>query len=109
MIGVLMGCTADILVHSMAFAAVEDLRGRFHEISRDGLKLAIDVSAFSRIAITRASLPLFEKAGGGSAMSLTFNAADRLVPSHNPPASANAVPPPASRSLPPHLPPPHPR
>src|SRR5436190_17494856 len=57
---------ADVLVHSMAFAAVEDLRGRFHEISRDGLKLAIDVSAFSLIAISRAVLPLFEKAGGGS-------------------------------------------
>ena len=62
---------ADILVHSIAFAAVEDLRGRFHEISRDGLKLAIEVSAFSLIALTRAALPLFEKAGGGSVMSLT--------------------------------------
>jgi enoyl-[acyl-carrier protein] reductase I len=83
--------TADILVHSMAFAAVEDLRGRFHEISRDGLKLAIDVSAFSLIAISRAALPLFEKAGGGSVMSLTFNAVDRVVPSYNSMAMAKAV------------------
>ena len=82
---------ADILVHSMAFAAVEDLRGRFHEISRDGLKLAIDVSAFSLIAITRAALPLFEKAGGGSVMSLTFNAVERVVPSYNSMAMAKAV------------------
>ena len=82
---------ADILVHSMAFAAVEDLRGRFHEISRDGLKLAIDVSAFSLIAISRAALPLFEKAGGGSIMSLTFNAVDRVVPSYNSMAMAKAV------------------
>src|SRR5260370_40487719 len=100
MIGVLMGCTADILVHSMAFAAVEDLRGRFHEISRDGLKLAIDGSAFSLIAITRAALPLFEKAGGGSVISLTFNAVDRVVPSYNSMAVAKAGLDAANRYLP---------
>ena len=81
----------DILVHSIAFAAVEDLRGRFHEISRDGLKLAIEVSAFSLIALTRAALPLFAKAGGGSVMSLTYNAVDRVVPSYNSMAMAKAV------------------
>ena len=82
---------ADILVHSIAYAAVEDLRGRFHEISRDGLKLAIEVSAFSLIALTRAALPLFEKAAGGSVMSLTYNAVDRVVPSYNSMAMAKAV------------------
>lgn len=81
----------DVLVHSLAFAAVEDLRGRFHEISRDGLKLAIDVSAYSLVALCRAALPLFEKAGGGSAMSLTFNAVERVVPSYNSMAMAKAV------------------
>ncbi|MHB8631163.1 MAG: enoyl-ACP reductase FabI [Candidatus Limnocylindria bacterium] len=82
---------ADILVHSIAFAAVEDLRGRFHQISRDGLKLAVEVSAFSLIALTRAALPLFEKAGGGSIMSLTYNAVERVVPSYNSMAMAKAV------------------
>lgn len=82
---------ADILVHSIAFAAIDDLRGRFHEISRDGLKLAIEVSAFSLIALTRAALPLFERAGGGSVMSLTYNAVDRVVPSYNSMAMAKAV------------------
>jgi enoyl-[acyl-carrier protein] reductase I len=82
---------ADILVHSIAYAAIEDLRGRFHEISRDGLKTAIDISAFSLIALTRAALPLFEKAGGGSVMSLTYNAVDRVVPSYNSMALAKAV------------------
>ncbi len=83
--------TLDILVHSIAYAAVEDLKGRFNEISRDGLKVAIDVSAYSLIAITRGALPLFEKAGGGSVMSLTFNAVDRVVPSYNSMAMAKAV------------------
>ncbi len=82
---------ADILVHSIGFANVEDLRGRFHEISRDGLKLAIDISAFSLIALSRAALPLFEKAGGGSVMSLTYNAVERVVPSYNSMAMAKAV------------------
>ena len=82
---------ADILVHSIGFANVEDLRGRFHEISRDGLKLAIDISAFSLIALCRAALPLFTKAGGGSVMSLTYNAVERVVPSYNSMAMAKAV------------------
>src|SRR5436309_15578260 len=81
----------DILVHSIAFAAIEDLKGRFHEISRDGLKTAIDISAYSLVALCRAALPLFEKAGGGAVMSLTYNAVDRVVPSYNSMAMAKAV------------------
>lgn len=81
----------DVLVHSIAFAAVEDLKGRFHEISREGLKTAIDVSAYSLVALCRGALPLFEKAGGGSVMSLTYNAVERVVPSYNSMAMAKAV------------------
>ena len=81
----------DILVHSIAFAAIEDLKGRFYEISRDGLKTAIDISAYSLVALTRGAIPLFEKAGGGSVMSLTFNAVERVVPSYNSMAMAKAV------------------
>ena len=81
----------DVLVHSIAFAAIEDLKGRFHEISREGVKTAIDVSAYSLVALSRAALPLFEKAGGGSVMSLTYNAVDRVVPSYNSMALAKAV------------------
>lgn len=81
----------DILVHSIAFAALDDLKGRFYEISRDGLKTAIDISAYSLVALSRAALPLFENAGGGSVMSLTFNAVERVVPSYNSMAMAKAV------------------
>lgn len=81
----------DILVHSIAFAAIDDLKGRFHEISRDGLKMAIDISAYSLVALCRGAVPLFEKAGGGSVMSLTFNAVERVVPSYNSMAMAKAV------------------
>ena len=81
----------DILVHSIAFAALEDLKGRFYEISREGLKTAIDISAYSLVALCRGALPLFDKAGGGAVMSLTFNAVDRVVPSYNSMAMAKAV------------------
>jgi enoyl-[acyl-carrier protein] reductase I len=81
----------DILVHSIAFAAIDDLKGRFHQISRDGLKTAIDISAYSLVALCRAALPLFEKAGGGSVMALTYNAVERVVPSYNSMAMAKAV------------------
>jgi enoyl-[acyl-carrier protein] reductase I len=81
----------DILVHSIAFAPAEDLRGRFHEISRDGLLTAVDVSAFTLVSLSRAALPLFTKAGGGAVMTLTYNAVERVVPSYNSMAVAKAA------------------
>ena len=80
----------DILVHSIAFAPLEELKGSFTNISRSGLLSAIDISAYSLVALTRGAVPLFEKAGGGSVMSLTFNAAERVVPSYNVMAIAKA-------------------
>lgn len=81
----------DILVHCIAFAPVEELKGSFSNISRSGLLSAIDISAYSLVSLTRGAVPLFEKAGGGSVMSLTFNAAERVVPSYNVMAIAKAA------------------
>ena len=81
----------DILVHSIAFAPIEELKGSFTGVTRNGMLSAIDISAYSLIALTRAAVPLFEKAGGGSVMSLTFNAAERVVPSYNVMAIAKAA------------------
>lgn len=81
----------DVLVHSVAFAPIEELRGRFVQVSRKGLLDAISISAYSLHAVVRAAVPLFEAAGGGSAMSMTFNAVDRVVPSYNAMAIAKAV------------------
>ena len=80
----------DILVHSIAFAPIEELKGSFTSISRKGLLSAIDISAYSLVALTRGAVPLFEKSGGGSVISLTFNAAERVVPSYNVMAIAKA-------------------
>jgi enoyl-[acyl-carrier protein] reductase I len=81
----------DVLVHSIAFAPIEELKGSFTNISRNGLLSAIDISAYSLVALTRGAVPMFEKAGGGSVMSLTFNAAERVVPSYNVMAIAKAA------------------
>jgi enoyl-[acyl-carrier protein] reductase I len=81
----------DVLVHSIAFAPIEELRGRFIQVSRKGLLDAVSVSAYSLHAVVRAAVPLFEAAGGGSVMSMTFNAVDRVVPSYNAMAMAKAV------------------
>jgi enoyl-[acyl-carrier protein] reductase I len=83
--------TLDILVHCIAFAPLEELKGNFSAISRNGLLSAIDISAYSLVSLTRGATPLFEKAGGGSVMSLTFNAAERVVPSYNVMAIAKAA------------------
>ena len=81
----------DILVHSIAFAPVEELKGAFTNVSRNGMLSAIDISAYSLVSLTRAAVPLFAKAGGGSVMSLTFNAAEKVVPSYNAMAIAKAA------------------
>lgn len=81
----------DVLVHSIAYSPTEDLRRPFHEISRDGVITAVDVSAYTLISLSRAALPLMTKAGGGAVLALTFNAVDRVVPGYNSMAVAKAA------------------
>ena len=81
----------DILVHSIAYSPTEDLRRPFHEISRDGVLTAVDVSAYTLVSLSNGALPMFEKAGGGSVLALTFNAVERVVPSYNAMAVAKAA------------------
>jgi len=73
----------DALVHSVAYAPKEDLEGEFINTSREGFKLAHDISAYSLVALTRAALPLFEKAGGGSVLALTYLGATKAVEGYN--------------------------
>ena len=73
----------DVLLHSVAFAPKEDLEGDFVNTSRDGFKLAHDISAYSLVALTRAALPLFEKSGGGSVLALTYYGAEKAVEGYN--------------------------
>jgi len=80
----------DCLVHSVAFARKEDLERDFVETSRDGFHLAMDISAYSLIRVVREARPLLEKEGG-SVVTLTYNASQRVVPSYNVMGSAKAA------------------
>src|SRR4051812_9043659 len=73
----------DLLVHSVAFAAAEDLEGRFTDTPRDRFWTALDVSAYSLVACARAAEPLMEAAGGGSIVTMTYLGGVRAVPHYN--------------------------
>lgn len=71
----------DILVHAVAFAKQEDLSGRFVDTSRDGFALAMDISAYSLVALSQRARPLMTN--GGSIMSLSYYGAEKVVPHYN--------------------------
>jgi enoyl-[acyl-carrier protein] reductase I len=73
----------DILVHSVAFAAAEDLEGRFTDTPRDRFWLALDISAYSLVACAREAEPLMEARGGGSILTMTYLGGERAVPHYN--------------------------
>ena len=73
----------DLLVHSVAYAAAEDLEGRFTDTPRDRFWLALDVSAYSLVAVARAAEPLLEARGGGSVLTMTYLGGERAVPHYN--------------------------
>jgi enoyl-[acyl-carrier protein] reductase I len=73
----------DLLVHSVAYAAAEDLEGRFTDTPRDRFWLAIDVSAYSLVACARAAEPLMNERGGGSIVTMTYLGGERAVPHYN--------------------------
>ena len=70
-----------IAVHSVAFARREDLEGGFSEVDQEGFRTALEVSAFSLIPITR--LAAQHMPDGGSVVTMTFHAADKVYPGYN--------------------------
>lgn len=79
----------DFVVHSVAHAHAEDLNGRFLDISRQGFSFALDVSAYSLIALTRGALPIMPN--GGSVVTLSYIASERVFPGYNVMAVAKAA------------------
>ncbi len=79
----------DVLIHSIAFAEREDLGGRFTNISRNGFKTALETSAYSLIALAKRVEPLMTD--GGSIMSMTYYAAEKVMPTYHVMAVAKAA------------------
>jgi len=69
------------LVHSVAFAQAADLSGRFVDTSREGFRLAHDISVYSLIAVARAAAPLMPN--GGGVVTLSYYGAEKVVPKYN--------------------------
>jgi enoyl-[acyl-carrier protein] reductase I len=82
-VGEAFGGQLDLLVHSVAFAAAEDLEGRFTDTPRDRFWMAVDVSAYSLVACARLAEPLMEAAGGGAILTMTYLGGERAVPHYN--------------------------
>jgi enoyl-[acyl-carrier protein] reductase I len=73
----------DFFVHGVAFAPQVELSSPFVQTSREGFRVALDVSAYSLIGLSRAVVPLMEKRGGGSILTLTYLGSQRVFPNYN--------------------------
>jgi enoyl-[acyl-carrier protein] reductase I len=72
----------DYLIHSVAYANREDLEGRFMNTSREGFRVALDISAYSLIAAAKRAAPLME-GRQGSIITLSYYGAEKVVPNYN--------------------------
>ena len=73
----------DFLVHGVAFAPREEITSPFLNTSREGFRIALDVSAYSLIALTRGAAPLMAARGGGSVVTLTYLGSERVFENYN--------------------------
>jgi enoyl-[acyl-carrier protein] reductase I len=71
----------DVLIHALAFAKREDLEGAFVNTSRDGFALALDVSAYSLVALVREARPLLHR--GSTVLTLTYYGSEKVVANYN--------------------------
>ena len=72
----------DILVHSVAFANKEELKGSFLNTTREGFAMALDISAYSLVAMAKEAVPLM-LGRGGSIIAMTYYGAQKVFPSYN--------------------------
>jgi enoyl-[acyl-carrier protein] reductase I len=73
----------DFMLHGTAFAPREELSRPFVDTSREGFRVALDVSAYSLIAMSRGAAPLMAARGGGAIVTLTYIGSDRVFPNYN--------------------------
>ncbi|MEX1129675.1 MAG: enoyl-ACP reductase [Vicinamibacterales bacterium] len=73
----------DFLVHGVGFAPREELAKPFVETTREGFRIALDISTYSLVALARGAAPLMETRGGGSIVTLTYLGSERFFPNYN--------------------------
>jgi enoyl-[acyl-carrier protein] reductase I len=73
----------DFLVHGAAYAPREELSAPFVQTTREGFRLSLDISAYSLIALSRGAVPLMERRGGGSILTLTYLGSERVFQNYN--------------------------
>jgi enoyl-[acyl-carrier protein] reductase I len=73
----------DFVVHAVAFALREELDGDYMNTSREGYRVAQDISAYSLTAVTKRMAPLMEARGGGSVVTLSYLGGERVIPHYN--------------------------
>ena len=71
----------DILVHAIAYANRDELTGPYYNTSREGFNMALEISAFSLVALAKAFQPLFNS--GGSIITMTYYGSEKVVPNYN--------------------------
>jgi enoyl-[acyl-carrier protein] reductase I len=69
------------IIHSVAFAPAEELRGEFLNTTREGFRIAHDISVYSLVAVARAAAPLMTS--GGGIVTMTYYGAEKVVPKYN--------------------------
>src|SRR3989441_3319211 len=84
------GGKLDILIHSVAFAPPSELENPFYETTREGFHTALDISSYSLVAMAKRAQPLMQ-ARGGSILTLTYMASERVMPKYNVMAVAKAA------------------
>jgi enoyl-[acyl-carrier protein] reductase I len=89
--GETFGGKLDILIHSVAFAPPSELENPFVETTREGFHTALDISSYSLIAMARRAKPLMQANGGGSILTMTYMASERVMPKYNVMAVAKAA------------------
>lgn len=73
----------DFMVHGAAYAPREELSAPFVQTSREGFRLSLDISAYSLVALARGAMPLMERRGGGSILTLTYLGSERVFQNYN--------------------------
>ena len=76
-------------MHSVAYAPADELKGDFVNTTREGFRVALDVSVYSLVAVARAAVPLMMD-DGGSIITMTYYASEKVVPRYNVMAVAKA-------------------